>query len=237
MKDRSEFVGGRYAVYYAPERGSGLARFGARWLGRCAETGERPAPPELSGFSPEDLRGLTSEPRRYGFHATLAAPFRLGPGLGGDDLMAEAGRFARSRGPVVLEPLSVREIGGFAALVPSGQKAVARLAADCVRCFHPLRRDPALAEIERRRARGLTPAQERLLVRWGYPYVFGEYRFHMTLTNSIVDKRVLRRLVRGVSELTAPLRREARAVRELCIFHQSGEGDPFTLVQRIPFGG
>jgi len=229
-------VGERYAVYYAPVRDSELCRFGNRWLGRCAETGERPARPDLPGLCLDDLHGLTSEPRHYGFHATLVPPFRLKAIHGAGDLLEHAARFARLRKSFDLAPLSVKEIGSFVAMVPAAQDRVAELAADCVRSFYPLREEPTLAEIERRRSRGLTPAQERLLVRWGYPYVFGEYRFHLTLTNSIMDRSLRRRLVKGLAELTAPLRRAAHPVRELCLFHQTDGTAPFSLVHRIPFG-
>ena len=229
-------MGERYAVYHAPERDSELCRFGSCWLGRCAETGEHPAHPDLPGLGFDDLHGLTSEPRHYGFHATLVPPFRLKAVHGVGDLLEHAIRFVRLRQSFDLPPLSVKEIGSFVAMVPSGQNGVAELAADCVRSFFPFREEPTLAEMERRRGKGLTPAQERLLVRWGYPYVFGEYRFHLTLTNSIMDKSLRRRLVKGLTELTAPLRRAPQSVRELCIFHQTDEAAPFSLVHRIPFG-
>jgi hypothetical protein len=38
------------------------------------------------------------------------------------------------------------------------------------------------AQLARRREGGLTPAQDALLLRWGYPYVMEEFRFHITLT-------------------------------------------------------
>lgn len=226
----------RYAVYYAPERGSELERFGSAWLGRDAELGESPVWPELEMLSGEDLDALTRAPRHYGFHATLVPPFRLRAGVGPDDLFDHAIYFARLREIFYLDPLYVKEIGSFVALTPSRQDNVARLAADCVRSFYPFRAEPTLAELERRRAKGLTPIQERLLVRWGYPYVFDEYRFHLTLTDSIVDKGVRRRLVKGLSEFAAPFRQKVHPVRELCIFYQIDEAEPFDLIHRIPFG-
>ena len=38
----------RYAIFWAPPAGSGLARFGAAWLGWDAETGRDVAQPALA---------------------------------------------------------------------------------------------------------------------------------------------------------------------------------------------
>lgn len=230
-------MAGRYAIYYAPERDGGLARLGNRWLGRCPETGELLARPELPALRGLDVSSLTVDPHRYGFHATLVPPFTLRNGLREDDLAAWVGRFAASRKPFGLGPLSVREIGSFLALVPDVQNGVAGLAGDCVRTFHPLREPPEPDELERRRAKGLTTAQERNLARWGYPYVFGEYRFHLTLTGSVPDAGLRRRLAGGLAGFFAPELDAPHPVRELCLFHQPGEGADFRLTHRIPLGG
>ena len=70
----------RYAIYYAPAPGSGLDRFGAALLGYDAFTGkDLPFPEDILQAAP-DWRGLTGDPRKYGFHATLKAPMSLAPG-------------------------------------------------------------------------------------------------------------------------------------------------------------
>ena len=70
----------RWAVYLAPPPESALWRFGSDVIGRDAASGERNAGFALDGFDAAAWRALTSEPRRYGFHATLKAPFRLAEG-------------------------------------------------------------------------------------------------------------------------------------------------------------
>ncbi len=67
----------RYAVYLAPPCDSVLWRFGSAVVGYDADSGLDCPPPDLAGFAPEDWHVLTEEPRRYGFHGTLKAPFRL----------------------------------------------------------------------------------------------------------------------------------------------------------------
>ncbi|MEC7300555.1 MAG: DUF1045 domain-containing protein, partial [Pseudomonadota bacterium] len=39
----------------------------------------------------------------------------------------------------------------------------------------------------RRRAARLSPRQDALLLDWGYPYVFEEFRFHMTLSGKLSE--------------------------------------------------
>src|SRR6202000_780688 len=50
-----------------------------------------------------------------------------------------------------------------------------------------LRARPSPDDLGRRLAAPLTERQRALLVEWGYPYVFDEFRFHMTLSNSLDD--------------------------------------------------
>ena len=67
----------RYALYLAPPHESDLWRFGCNVIGRDARTGAPCEGFSLEGYPPDSWRSMTSEPRRYGFHATLKAPFPL----------------------------------------------------------------------------------------------------------------------------------------------------------------
>ena len=75
----------RYAIYYAAPRGSALDRFGADLLGYDAWSGDDL---QFPNGLPLDWRELTSDPRKYGFHATLKAPFALAPGKSETELLA-----------------------------------------------------------------------------------------------------------------------------------------------------
>ena len=69
----------RYAIYYVPAPDSDLDRFGAQLLGYDAFSGEDlPLPDGILPAAP-DWHDLTSDPRKYGFHATLKAPMSLAP--------------------------------------------------------------------------------------------------------------------------------------------------------------
>jgi len=174
----------RYAVYYTPSDGP-LARFGAKWLGWDIATGRAVARTEPAGL-PAPLGAITEAPRRYGFHATLKPPFRLAPGHSVQALDTALARLSGQMPPLPLDGLGLASLGGFLALVPRGETAsLGGLAAMVVETLDAFRAPPAPDEIERRRAAGLSLAQEALLARWGYPYVMEEFRFHMTLTGRL----------------------------------------------------
>ena len=229
-------TGGRYGVYYAPERGGELDRFGAAWLGRDNETGriEDPAPP--GGLSPEEWREATKSPRHYGFHGTLMPPFPPLPEVNETRIIDRLESLADSLAPFEMAPLSVRRIGSFLALVPTEQVRLSEVAEACLRAMAPLRIPPTPEENEARRTPTLTPVQDRLLEQWGYPYVLEEFRFHITLTGRVLDPARRARLLDILSRLVAPVTGRSPAVRELCLFHQPDRSAPFRLIHRAQLG-
>jgi putative phosphonate metabolism protein len=177
----------RYAIYYVPRADSDLYRFGAAVLGYDCYSGAAAPHPD---FARGDWAELTREPRRYGFHATLKAPFRLIAGAGEDDLAAELLRFAGEPRPVPTIALEVQAIGGFVALAPGERSdGLQLLAAQCVRQFDRFRAPLTPEDLQRRRQAILTQRQDDALQRWGYPYVFDDFQFHMTLTGSLAAAR------------------------------------------------
>src|SRR4051794_35350477 len=73
----SEPMAARYAIFYAPAPDDALWRFGCMVLGYDAASGRDVAPIVPPGFTPERWAQAVADPRRYGFHATLKAPFVL----------------------------------------------------------------------------------------------------------------------------------------------------------------
>ncbi|MBA4490291.1 DUF1045 domain-containing protein [Paracoccus sp. S1E-3] len=172
----------RYALYYTPPPGE-FADFGASWLGWDAVRGAPAPQPVLPGL---DIAVLTAEPRRYGFHATLKAPFRLAEGQRAGDLIEGVEALAAQLRPVTLDGLALTRIGPFLALTPRGDEVPLNvLAAQVVERLDPLRAPLTEAERARRNPDRLTPRQRALLDAWGYPYVMDEFRFHMTLTGAL----------------------------------------------------
>lgn len=176
----------RYALYYTPPRDHALTRLASAWLGRDAFTGLTVARAEQAGLALGELAYFTAPPRRYGFHATLKAPFRLAPGFAEDELIAAVESFCGQVAPVAVPRLEIGRLGGFFALVSAERSAeLDTFASRVVAEFDRFRAPLTEAEIERRNPVSLTTVQLRNLRNWGYPYVFGEFRFHMTLTGEI----------------------------------------------------
>jgi transposase len=176
----------------------------------------------------------TVDPRRYGFHATLKAPFRLAEGVDADDLDAAVAALAASRPSVVLAAVRPASIGRFRALVPTGDtEAVDALAEDVVRGLDGLRAPLTRADIARRRPESLTPRQRELLEAWGYPYVLDEFRLHMTLTDSLdepgdVDDAIAAHFA-DLAGADVPL-------TALAVFVEQEPGAPFSVRSVHPLG-
>jgi putative phosphonate metabolism protein len=218
----------RFAVYFAPPADSDLAVAGARWLGRDAYTDARLPQPMVEGIAYDRIEALTTDPRRYGFHATLKAPFTLAGSETVERLSAAFADFARQRAAFPL-PLKVDRLGDFLALVPAGPSAeLDRLAADCVTAFDPFRAPSPPDDLARRRLAGLTPRQDELLQAFGYPYVFEEFRFHMTLSQRVFGDEA-DRLQRAAETHFADLLRQPVPVDTLALFVEPSPGTPFTV--------
>jgi len=173
----------RYAVFALPE--GAWADWATAWLGWDAVAGRAVPHPALDGL-PMEISDLTATPRRYGLHATLKPPFRLADGRSAQALTTAFKAFCAARGAPRLSGLDLRQMGGFLALMPTGDAAALDLlAADIVARFDRFRAPPTQAELARRRARRLSPTQEAMLTQWGYPFVMDEFRFHITLTGKL----------------------------------------------------
>jgi putative phosphonate metabolism protein len=179
----------RYAVYFVPPAQSALYRFGASLLGYDCYTGTEIAFPQALPVPEPAWREMTQEPRRYGFHATLKAPFHLADGTGEAALIEAFHAFCRSTAAAAFTPV-VAVIEGFIAIIPSGNEpAVDRLAAACVTGFDRFRAPLNAHDRERRLATGLSERLAHNLERWGYPYVFEDFRLHLTLTGRLSAER------------------------------------------------
>lgn len=173
----------RYAIYFVPPPDTPLYRYGASVLGVDIYTGAAVAfPPGADANWIDAVR----EPRTYGFHATMKAPFRLAPCTKEDELFAALEAFAEVRPCVNVGPVEVAVIGDFIALVPPvTYPSLRELASDCVLEFDRFRAPMTPDERERRLRSRLSSQQIRQMDTWGYPFAFDDFRFHMTLTGAL----------------------------------------------------
>ena len=180
----------RYAIYFVPAADTALYRFGAAALGYDCFTGADIPTLDALPVDAGTWRELTHEPRRYGFHATLKAPFHLAAGRTEAELIEEFEEFARAIDSAPSIEPAVRLLQSFVAIVPATARAeLGRLAASCVTHFDGFRASLTGADRNRRLAAHLTEQQVEHVERWGYPYVFEDFRFHMTLTGALTADR------------------------------------------------
>ncbi|WP_250436135.1 DUF1045 domain-containing protein [Caballeronia sp. ATUFL_F2_KS9A] len=216
----------RVALYYAPPAASAWWREGCEWLGRDPESGRETATP---------AHAVTHAPRRYGWHATLVAPFHMAPGVELADVLACARAWASST-PRFEMPVCPTEMGRFVALrpaAPADDATLRALAASALKALSALRTMPSRESIERRIVDGMSARQIELLREWGYPYVLEEYRFHMTLSDSLDDANARASIMsewKARIDTLGPL-----PVHGAALFIEPQPGAPFALWQRLPF--
>ena len=110
----------RYAIYYTAQ--GAFARQGAAWLGWDVDQGKAVPQPTLAALG---VAALTKSPRKYGFHGTLKAPFRLAKGTGEAGLQNAVATLANQIQSAEVEGLKVTALGRFLALT-SPRKATAQ---------------------------------------------------------------------------------------------------------------
>ena len=214
----------RVGVYYAPMEDDPLWQAGCAWLGRDAQTGLTCLQPDLPG-----LAAHTAEPRRYGLHATLKAPFA--PRHGFEAFLRAATDFAAQHQNFSLPPLAVTELHGFLALCPTvSAPLLHQLADDCVTALDE-HRTPESAAMQERRGAEKTARQNAHIARFGYPFVFEDFNFHMTLTGQMQNNPYFEYARAYFSTALA----QERRVENLAIFVEDHQGAPFRLFCRLPF--
>ena len=226
----------RYAIYYAPAAGDEFYRAASAWLGRDVYTDKLLVRPAIAGMESLDLDALTSDPRHYGWHATLKAPFELAADQSAEGLLAEVETYCRNRGPFSAT-VKVAALGDFLAFTLAEPSAEMRLLhEDCVRRFDHFRAPLSDFDLARRRRAAMTPEQDARLVTFGYPWIFEDFRFHMTLTGRIREEteraRVLAALQQHFAAYEGP-----HVFGGLALFFQPDRDSDFIVLGRSAFGG
>jgi putative phosphonate metabolism protein len=228
----------RYAIYFAPPTDAAWGGFATSWLGWDMQAGQTVAQPEVTGpdLTGLDLAQITQVPRKYGLHATLKPPMRLAEGCNLADLQAACEGLAAKQAPVTLEALHLARLGRFLALRVSGDEtALSRLAAACVQDLDPFRAPASEAELAKRRAAGLNPAQDANLLAWGYPFVLDQFRFHITLTGKL-PKAELPAVEAALATHLIPLLPTPLVIRDVALVGEDDAGR-FHLIHRYALTG
>jgi putative phosphonate metabolism protein len=224
----------RYALYFTPAEEAPLTRTAADWLGRDAFSGEILPQETHPEFAAEELAELTDDPRRYGFHATLKAPFSLKDGCSETELVEVMTAFCKRRTAFAIPSVIVGRLGPFFALVPETlHPPLQDFAADVVETFEPYRAPLSDADIARRNPDRLNERQRQNLLTWGYHHVFEDFRFHMTLTGPVPEERA-EAMARVLESRFAPFNRRPLAIDSLTLFIEPERGAPFLVHSRQP---
>lgn len=228
----------RYAIYALPGAVAPdpLRPLAEAWIGRTVD--DRTTTPVIpTGWTRDELDAITVDPRRYGFHATLKAPFRLADQATADDLDDRVGRLAADLAPAVVPRIGLRLIDGFYALTAGDPAPGLHALADAaVRTLDDLRAPLTDADRARRHPERLSARQRELLDAWGYPYVFDEFLPHLTLTDRIAEPARPRVSTALADHFAGQLDRDV-VVDALCVFVEPAPGRPFVLRSIHPLRG
>lgn len=223
----------RYALYFAPE--GAWWQQGSHWLGRDATNDQLLPQPAIAGLDSSLQRELSTDARRYGFHATLKAPFQLADGRTEAELRLALQEFCRQQNHIQIQSPEVQWMGKFLALRPTGDQTVLNeFAFACVSHFDDFRAPMNQAELARRQKMPLSARQNELLLEWGYPYTAEEFRFHMTLTDRLDAGPIADSL--HASAIQYFNLSEALIIDGIALFIEPETGADFELLARFPFG-
>lgn len=217
----------RYAVYCTPKTGHPLLTAIEPWFARSAFG--RPVDAQPGPFSQEEHSALTASRARYGFHATLKAPFHLAPGYDGDNLPLVLKGLATRLQAVDVGRLQVARFGKYLALAPVNQpQALTDLAQSIVEAFEPARAALSDHDLARRNKPDLTERERELLLRWGYAASEENFKFHMTLAGP-VETELLDRAEAYLTDLLAPALAEPFLLDTLALFVEPNPPGPFHI--------
>ncbi len=226
----------RVAIFYAPGSQTALWEFGGNWLGWDVQHAKSVTHPDINGL-PEPIETLVATPQKYGFHGTLKAPFRLHSDQTIDGLKAAMKVFCDQRQPFTIGKMKVATLGRFVAIIQENPSEMfAEFASEIVTHFDEFRAPLSDEDIAKRRNKSkLTARQDELMLKWGYPYIFEEFKFHLTLTGKLSEQNAQIVCDRLSDHLKPILDAPVEAV-DLCLYGEREDGR-FEIIERFPFSG
>ena len=224
----------RYAIYYAPIENCELDVFGKCLLGWDPYKGEeitKPYPLKLPNLQKFSRFVLT--PKQYGFHGTIKAPFRLKDGYTYNDLENKVGEISKQIHSFHLNKLIIKKLGYFIALIPTNNLKVNEVSNKFVEGLDYLRDELSENEIKKRNPIKLTSRQKKMLFKWGYPYVFNEFKFHLTLTSKLNIEEI-DDVFKSLQNILTQFNLIKINFNSVCIFGQKSD-EKFYFIKRFNF--
>lgn len=222
----------RVAIFYAPASKSPLAKFGSEWLGWDVENAFEVNHPNIPNL-PAPISNIVATPQKYGFHGTLKAPFNLNSARSLDELRGALHNFGHQTSKFTIGRMKVARLGNFVALIqedPSDQLQI--VASNVVKLFEEFRAPLSEYDIAKRRKANLSPRQDELMLKWGYPYIFDEFKFHLTLTGKLDESDAERTKLVLIEHLSSILSNPMEAV-DICLYGEREDGR-FEIIERYP---
>ena len=221
----------RYAIYYIPSNDL-LYKLGSSWLGWDTILGQPASQPEIN--STINIKKITETPRKYGLHATIKAPFRINDGLSTLELAQKLQILCLSLKPIEFS-LEISELNDFFALTPNVKNTEIRELHTKVVCgLDEFRAPPTKDELIKRRRNQLTSEQDQNLIKWGYPYIFRDFYFHITLTGKI-PKNLKNTVTDEIRKFFEPVLQRIFLMSELALVGEGHDGN-FHVICQTPFG-
>jgi len=229
-------VSERFAIYYTFEPEDPIYQLASSWLGYDLWSGKEISQSNSPLFD-ENLTSFlaqTTNPRQYGFHATLKPPFRLKQGKSLIELDQALQSFSREMSTFECEPLTIQKLGQFIALRSEKHcQKLNKLAEQCVIKFDHFRAPLNQVEIKKRKPEQLSEPQKNNLEQWGYPFVCGEFQFHMTLTNRLRDSE-REEIFNYLKNIFSSVLGKPLVINKICLCHQSESDYKFRVINQYP---
>ena len=224
----------RYAIYYVPSENSELDLFGKCWLGWDPYKGVETTKSDLSKLpSFKKFSSLVLTPKQYGFHGTIKAPFKLKNEYTYNDLENKVREISKQIHSFYFDQLIIKKLGNFIGLIPTNNLKVNAVSNKFVEELDYLRDELSESEIKKRKPHKLTSNQKQMLFKWGYPYVFDEFKFHLTLTSKL-NVVEIDDVLRSLQNILKQVNLNKISFNNICIFGQKSD-EKFYFVQRFNF--
>ena len=186
----------RVAIYFLPKKNSSLENFGKNLLGRDINKKKKISLTRRQkyfisrGFTFfDELKDYCEQPAKYGFHATLKAPFRLKRNVKTKNFYDVISHIAAQHSRFKIQGLKIVYSKKFTFITSrKPNKLLINLENDLVKHLDTFRAELNKKEIKKRIPDSLTFKQNKYLKEWGYPFVFDQFKFHMTLMNQNNNK-------------------------------------------------